>query len=317
MCSSPTRSRPDRSWLERVKGFIPGAGRKSRGDGLVAAAFLLPSVAVFSVFVFTPLGFSFYLSLTGWNLISPEKPFVGLKNFSDLAADQLFWKVMWNTVVFSAAVVVLAMVIGLFLASLLNNTKLKGRTVLRTGLFLPYVTTPAAMALVWLWIFDAKYGLLNLGLGLVGIRGIEWIGSVQWAMPALIIMSIWRFAGYDMLIFLAGLQRIERELVEAATVEGARAPTIFFRITLPLLSPTTLFIAVTSLITMFQNFETVYIMTQGGPVNSTNMVVLYLYQNAFQFFEAGYASAIAVILFLLMVLLTALQLGLSKKWVTY
>jgi ABC-type sugar transport system permease subunit/glycerophosphoryl diester phosphodiesterase len=310
MCSSPTRSRPDRSSDNRLSGR--GFGQKLKGDGFVAAAFLLPSLAVFSVFVFAPLGFSFYLSLTGWNLISPEKPFVGLKNFSDLAADQLFWKVMWNTVVFSLAVVVLAMVIGLFLASLLNNTKLKGRTVLRTGLFLPYVTTPAAMALVWLWIFDAKYGLLNLALGFVGINGIEWIGSVQWALPALVIMTIWRFVGYDMLIFLAGLQRIERELIEAATVEGAKAPAIFFRITLPLLSPTTLFIAVTSLITMFQNFETVYIMTQGGPVNSTNMIVLYLYQNAFQFFEAGYASAIAVILFILMLLLTALQLGLSR-----
>jgi ABC-type sugar transport system permease subunit len=295
----------------------PGRASRPKGDGMVAALFLLPSLAVFAVFVFAPLGFSFYLSMTGWNLISPEQPFVGLKNFTDLAVDRLFWKVMWNTALFSAAVVACSMVIGLFLASLLNNRKLRGRTILRTGLFMPYVTTPAAMALVWLWIFDAKYALLNLALDAVGIRGIEWIGSVQWALPALIIMSIWRFVGYDMLIFLAGLQRIDRELIEAATVEGARAPAIFFRITLPLLSPTTLFIAVTSLITMFQNFETVYIMTQGGPVDSTNMIVLYLYQNAFQFFEAGYASAIAVVLFALMVALTAVQLGLSKRWVNY
>jgi ABC-type sugar transport system permease subunit len=173
------------------------------------------------------------------------------------------------------------------------------------------------MALVWLWIFDAKYGLLNTLLRYVGFPGPEWIGSVHWALPAIVIMTIWRFIGYDMLIFLSGLQRIERELIEAATVEGARGFTVFYRIILPLLSPTTLFIAVTTLITMFQNFETVYIMTQGGPVNSTNMLVLYLYQNAFQFFEAGYASTIAVVLFLLMLGLTALQLGLSKRWVHY
>jgi ABC-type sugar transport system permease subunit len=292
------------------------SGKRSSGDLPVALLFLAPSTLVFAVFVFLPLFFTFILSLTDWNLISPEKPFVGLANFAKLVHDRLFWKVLWNTTVFSLFSVTGAMIVGLLLATLLNK-KLPGRTVYRTGIFLPYVTTPAAMALVWLWIFDAKYGLLNMLLGFVGVRGPEWIGSVHWALPAIVIMTIWRFVGYDMLIFLSGLQRIERELIEAATVEGARSFTIFRSIVLPLLSPTTLFIAVTTLITMFQNFETVYIMTQGGPVNSTNMLVLYLYQNAFQFFEAGYASTIAVILFLLMLGLTTLQLGLSRRWVHY
>ena len=287
-----------------------------KSDGAVAAFFLLPSIAIFSIFVFFPLGFSVFLSLTEWNLISPEKPFVGLGNFAKLGKDPLFWKVLWNTAIFSAAVVVVAMSIGLYLAVLVNR-KMPGRTVYRTGIFLPYVTTPAAMALVWLWIFDAKYGLVNTLLKAVGFKGPEWIGSVEWALPAIIIMTIWRFVGYDMLIFLGGLQRIEGELIEAATIEGAGSFTIFRRIIFPLLSPTTLFIAVTSLITMFQNFETVYIMTQGGPVNSTNMLVLYLYQNAFQYFEIGYASAIALVLFVFMLILTALQMGLSKRWVHY
>ncbi len=287
-----------------------------KSDAVVAAMFLFPSLAVFTVFVFTPLGFSVFLSLTQWNLISPVRPFVGLSNFAGLVRDPLFWKVLRNTVVFSAAVVSGAMSAGLFLAVLLNR-KIAAKTIYRTGLFLPYVTTPAAMALVWLWIFDARYGLLNTLLAHIGIRGIEWIGSVHWALPALILMTIWRFIGYDMLIFLAGLQGVDRELVAAAKVEGASGSYAFFHIIFPLLSPTTLFVAVTSLITMLQNFETVYIMTRGGPVNSTNMLVLYLYQNAFQFFEAGYASAIATVLFLILVGLTAVQMGLSKRWVHY
>lgn len=278
--------------------------------------FLAPSILVFSIFIFLPLGLTFLLSMTKWNLIAAERPFVGPENFIKLFHDPLFWKVFRNTAVFSIAVVVGAMSIGLVLAVLLNK-KILGRTFYRTGIFLPYVTTPAAMALVWLWIFDAKYGLLNTLLSYAGLRGPEWIGSTRWALPAIIIMTIWRFVGYDMLIFIAGLQRIDRELIEAATVEGASGRTIFTRIVFPLLSPTTLFIAVTSLITMLQNFETVYIMTQGGPVNSTNMMVLYLYQNAFQFFEAGYASAVAVVLFFMMLALTAAQMGLSKKWVNY
>jgi ABC-type sugar transport system permease subunit len=285
-------------------------------DSKVALLFLAPSLLVFSIFVFFPLLFSFFLSLTEWNLVSSEKPFVGFQNFLRLFKDPLFWKVVSNTAVFSIAVVAGSMGFGLVLAVLLN-LKIQYRTVYRTGMFLPYVTTPAAMALVWLWIFDTKYGLINFFLSFLGVSGPEWIGSVHWAMPALIIMTIWRFTGYDMLIFIGGLQRIEHELLEAAEMEGAGRLTIFFKIILPLLSPTTLFIAVTSLITMLQNFETVYIMTQGGPVNSTNMLVLYLYQNAFQFFEAGYASAIAVVLFILMLALTSGQMELSKKWVHY
>jgi ABC-type sugar transport system permease subunit len=285
-------------------------------DSKVALLFLAPSLLVFSIFVFFPLLFSFFLSLTEWNLVSSEKPFVGFQNFLRLFKDPLFWKVVSNTAVFSIAVVAGSMGFGLVLAVLLN-LKIQYRTVYRTGMFLPYVTTPAAMALVWLWIFDTKYGLINFFLSFLGVSGLEWIGSVHWAMPALIIMTIWRFTGYDMLIFIGGLQRIEHELLEAAEMEGAGRFTTFFKIILPLLSPTTLFIAVTSLITMLQNFETVYIMTQGGPVNSTNMLVLYLYQNAFQFFEAGYASAIAVVLFILMLALTSGQMELSKKWVHY
>ncbi len=283
----------------------------------VALTFLAPSIIIFSVFVFFPLAFSLYLSFHDWDMISPDSVFVGLKNFEQLLfKDSLFIKVLLNTTIFSVAVVVIAMGLGLALAIVLNR-KIAGRNIYRAAIFMPYVTSAAAMALVWLWIFDPKYGLLNDVFRLAGITGPEWLASVDWALPALIIMTIWRFVGYDMLIFIGGLQSLSTEVIEAARVDGADGWSLFWKITFPLLSPTTFFIAVTSFITMFQNFETVYVMTRGGPVDSTNMIVFYLYQNAFQFFEAGYASAIAVILFIIVVGLTAVQFGLSGKWVHY
>lgn len=291
--------------------------RRRFRDLPVALAYLSPSLLVFSVFVFFPLAFTAYLSLTKWNMISPDRAFVGLDNFARiLFKDPLFWKVLRNTGVFSVTVVVAALVLGLGLAIVVNQP-LRGRTVYRAGIFSPYVTSTAAMALVWLWIFDPQYGLLNSVLKLAGIEGPAWIASTSWALPALIIMTIWRFVGYDMLIFLGGIQSLSTDLLEAARIDGANEWQLFRHITLPLLSPTTYFIAVTSFITMFQNFETVYVMTAGGPVNSTNMMVYYLYQHAFQFFEAGYASALAVVLFLIVVALTGIQVRVSGEWVHY
>lgn len=291
--------------------------RKKYKDLPVALTYLAPSLIIFGVFVFFPLVFSMYLSLNKWDLISPKSIFVGLDNFERLFFhDPLFLKVLWNTTIFSVVVVLAAMALGLALAIILNKN-MRGRSVYRAGIFMPYVTSAAAMAMVWLWIFDPKYGLLNDVLRIIGIPGPEWLASVDWALPAIIIMTIWRFIGYDMLLFIGGLQGLSAEVLEAARVDGASGLTLFWRITFPLISPTTFFVAVTSFITMFQNFETVYVMTRGGPVDSTNMMVFYLYQNAFQFFEAGYASAIAVILFIIVVSLTALQVRLSREWVHY
>lgn len=308
--------------MKRFRTAINQAGtyltaRRTRRDLPVALAYLAPSLLVFSVFVFFPLVFSFYLSFQKWDLISPGPVFTGFNNFNRLISrDPLFFKVLWNTTIFSVVVVVVSMVFGLALAILLNR-KLAGRTIYRASIFLPYVTSPAAMALVWLWIFDPQYGLINAILRSLGIAGPKWLASVEWALPALIIMTIWRFTGYDMLIFIGGLQGLSTDIVEAAIVDGASGWRLFWKITFPLISPTTFFIAVTSFITMFQNFETVYVMTSGGPVDSTNMIVFYLYQNAFEFFEAGYASAIAVVLFIIVVVLTAIQLRIQGKWVHY
>lgn len=290
--------------------------KKRKTDGIAAGVFLLPSLLVFGTFVFFPLVYTIWLSATDWNLISPDKNFLAFGNYLRLLGDPLFWKVLANTAIFSVSTVVLAVSLGLFIAVSINR-KIAARTLYRTLVFLPYVTATSAMALVWLWIFDPQYGFLNMVLKAIGMRGPEWLGSTSWAMPAIVIMTVWRFTGYIMLLYLGGLQSINGELLEAASVEGAGRATIFWKITFPLLSPTTLFVVITTLITMLQNFETVYIMTQGGPVNSTNMMVLYIYQNAFQYFEAGYASAVSVLLFLMMIGLTVIQLRSSKKWVTY
>ncbi len=300
--------------------FASSPARRDRApvrDLPTALAYLSPSLLIFGVFVFFPLAFTAYLSFTKWNLVSPSGTFVGINNYVRLLTkDPLFWKVLRNTAVFSVTVVVVAMVLGLALALLLNRP-LRGRSLYRAGIFSPYVTSAAAMALVWLWIFDPQYGLINSALKAVGLQGPEWLASTTWALPALIIMTIWRFVGYDMLIFLGGLQNIPQEMIEAARIDGARESQVFRHITLPLLSPTTFFIAVTSFITMFQAFETVYVMTHGGPVESTNMLVFYLYQNAFQFFEAGYASALAMVFFLIIIVMTVVQVKFSGEWVHY
>ncbi len=281
-----------------------------------AMLYISPSLLVFAVFIFFPLLFSGVLSFTKWDLISSERPFAGLANYVRLSEDPVFLKALANTAIFSVVVVAAAGVIGLLLALVLDKP-LPGRTVFRAGIFSPYLTSTAAMALVWLWIFDPQYGLINSVLAGIGLVGPGWIASVNWALPALMIMTVWRFMGYDMLLFLGGLQSVPRELKEAALIDGASATRIFFRITLPLISPVTLFVVVTTFITMFQNFETVAVMTQGGPVNSTNMLVFNLYQNAFQFFEAGYASAIAVVLFVIVAAATGIQMWASKRWVHY
>jgi ABC-type sugar transport system permease subunit len=287
-----------------------------RGDLTTAALFLAPSLVAFAAFIYFPLAYNVYISLTSWNLISPIKKFVGLQNYQRLIQDERFWLVLKNTAYYSLGTVFISLLIALGLALLLNR-KLRGRSFYRAAIFSPYVTTPAVIALLWLWIFDPQFGLLNSLLKAIGIRGPEWLASTQWALPAIMIMMIWRTIGYDTVIFLAGLQSIPDEYYEAATIDGASNWHLFRYITLPLLSPTTFFIIVTATISSFQVFDAVAVMTGGGPLDSTNVLVYFLYEHAFRFFEAGRASAIAVVLFTIVAGLTALQLVLSRRWVHY
>jgi ABC-type sugar transport system permease subunit len=278
--------------------------------------FLTPSLLIFGVFTYYALAFNVYLSFTSWNFVAPTKHFVGLQNYRDMVADHRFWTAARNTVYYAGSTVVLSLAAGLIFAVLLNQ-KVPARNFFRTLIFSPYITTVAAVSLLWIWIFDPNYGLLNYLLSLIGIDGPHWLVSTRWAMPAIIIMSVWRSLGYNAVIFLAGLTAIPRELVEAAEIDGAGRFQVFRHITLPLLSPTTFFLTVTSLIGALQVFDSVAVMTGGGPVTATKVINYYIYEHAFSMFRASYAAAVAMVLFFVVLLLTFLQLRMSRRWVHY
>ena len=210
-----------------------------------------------------------------------------------------------------------AVPIGVFIAfwlALLLNRKMRGVVFFRTVFFLPYVTLTVAIAIVWAWIYHPELGLVNYLLGFVGIDGPRWLQSTTWAMPAIIIMSNWKGIGYAMLIFLAGLQAIPQDLQEAATIDGASAFQRLRHITVPLLAPTTFFILVTSFIAAMQAFDQFYVMTQGGPAYATTTLVMYIFQNGFEWFQMGYAATVAVVLFASIFAITALQWRFARSW---
>lgn len=284
-------------------------------DYFWAVVFLLPNFAGFLVFILWPVIASLGLSFTSWDLLTPIN-FIGLGNYHSLISDQVFWKVFWNTIYFTVGTVPLGIIISLFLAMALNQ-KIKGVKIFRAAYFLPVISSTVAVAVVWQWLYNPQFGLLNYLLSLFGINGPNWLTSKTWAMPAVIITSIWKNLGFNMLLFLAGLQGIPETFYEAAKIDGAGWWASFKNITLPLLSPTTFFVVVMSIISSFQVFDQIYIMTEGGPARSTSVLVHYLYQNAFQYFKMGYASAIAYILFFLVFIITMIQLKRSKDWVIY
>jgi multiple sugar transport system permease protein len=199
----------------------------------------------------------------------------------------------------------------------LLNQKIPARSIFRTIIFSPYVTTTAAISLLWVWIFQPDVGLFNFGLNLIGIDGPNWLSDTKWAMPALIIMNVWHNIGYVMVIFLAGLQGIDRTLYEAAAIDGAGGRQKFLNITFPLLSPTTFFIMVTTLLNNFNTFDQVAVMTKGGPAGATTVMNYFIYQEAFVNFRAGYASAASTILFLILLIITVFQTQASRRWVHY
>lgn len=285
-------------------------------DLITAVVFLLPSVLVFGVFTHFGLLYNFYISLMNWRFGGAANRWVGLENYSKFFSSDAFAIVFRNTVYYSVVSVIAALVLGLVLALLLNRP-LRGRAFARTILFAPYVTTLSAAAMLWLWLYEPRFGLVNIVLGWCGITGPDWMRSAQWAMPGLILMSVWRAAGYNMVICLAGLQSIPEEIVEAAIIDGASSWQVFWRITLPLLSPTTFFLIITGIIASFKVFTAVAVMTQGGPLDSTQVFTYYIYQQGFMYFRAGSAAAVSTVFFVLLLLLTLVQLRLQRHWVHY
>lgn len=286
-------------------------------EPLTAYAFLLPSLIGLAVFTIYPLLNSFYLSFQRWDMLSDLR-FIGLLNYQRLIDDSDFFKILSNTSVYTISVVLITLVLALFLAILLNQ-KLRFRAAFRTTFFLPVVTSLTALSALWLWIYDPEFGLANWLMRSAGFPPSRWMNSPQTALAGIIIMMIWQTLGYDIIIFLAGLQNIRRDLYEAASLDGAGTWALFQHVTLPLLSPTLVFLIITSTIQAFRVFDPVYVMTAGlgGPANSTATLVFYLYRQAFYNLDAGYASAIAFVVVAVAMAFTALQLYLSRRWVTY
>ena len=279
-------------------------------EALAAYVFLAPAALIFAAFIIFPVLFSFYLSLTRWNLLEPRKAFVGLENYLTLLRDPVFSRALLNTLYFAAGSIPLSMVLALAVALLLNQ-KVRGMAAYRVAYFSPMVTSTVAIAVVWMWIFDPYNGVANYALSLVGVPPLRWLFDPGWAMPALIIMRVWQTLGYNVVVYLAGLQNVPETYYEAARIDGASPWSLFRSITLPLLSPSTFFILVMSIISSFQVFAQIHVMTQGGPLQSTTVIVYYIYQHAFEGYRMGYSSAMAFVLFAVIFSLTLVQM----KWV--
>jgi len=280
--------------------------------------FILPSVMVLTLFLFIPILASFLISLTDWNIYSladrGRLNFVGFKNYMDVVHDQVFWKSLWNTLFFTAVGVPFTIMISLLCAVVLNEKFVRWKTFFRTAFFLPVISTIVAVAVVWRWIYNPEYGLLNWFMKSVGLPEFNWLSDPSTALASLILMAAWKNFGYNMVIFLAGLQSIPEALYESARIDGANVWQLFLHVTLPGLRTTTVFVAVMSTIGYLQFFAEPYVMTnKGGPLNSTMSIVLYMYNQGFKFFQLGYASALAYILFGIIFAFTFLQIRLRKS----
>lgn len=287
----------------------PAKGRRLLGPeakfALQAYAFLLPSFVGLLIFLILPIIAVAVLSFFNWGLIA-QPTFIGLGNYSKLFGSSSFWHSLLVTFYYILLNIPMQTVFALLLALLLNQ-KLPGRGIFRTLFVVPWMATAVAMGIVWQWIFDPQYGSLNSFLSLFHITGPAWLSSPGWALPAIAAVNIWQYTGYNMLFFLAGLQGIPPDFYEAASLDGASPVRKFFTITLPLLTPTLFFVLVTDVIGSAQVFDTVYVMTQGGPGNATSVLNFTIFQQAFVFFHAGYASALSMVLFAILLIITLLQ----------
>ena len=276
---------------------------------ITALLFILPAVIGIFIFVIIPVVFSFSLSFTDWDLLNEIK-FVGLNNYKSILTDNLFWKMLCNTFVYAISVSILGVIIPLVLACILNN-KIRGSELYKTAYFIPFITPMIVIALVWQWIFDPNIGCINSLLNL----HINWLYDKAYAMPVLIVVSVWKLIGYNMIILLSGLASINQEVLEASKIDGATELDTFRHVTVPMLASTIFFVVVITSISSFQVFDLIYMMTQGGPENSTMVLVYAIYKYAFEYFDVGRASAIAYVLFAIIFVLVLFQWKLRKRMV--
>jgi len=278
--------------------------------------FLGPALFIMTVFIIIPIALSLLISVTDFNVYAifdwRNAKFIGFQNFIDLFSDEIFWKALFNTFYALVVALPLTIIFSLLFALLLNRGATYLKSFFRLSLYLPSITNTVAIAVVWAWLLNPRYGLLNWFLGLFGIAGQNWLSDPKWAMPSIIALVVWKAIGPNMLLFLAGLQNIPDFLYEAAELDGANRWKQFLHITVPSLRPQLLFVSVMLVIGYLQLFEEPYMLTKGGPLNSTMSIVLYLYRQGFYQFNFGYASAVAVVLFGIILALTAIQMRLRK-----
>jgi len=279
--------------------------------------YILISPWIFGFLVFTlgPMLASAWLSLTEWDVLTPVK-WAGLRNYITMFTNDIyFWNSLRVTLIYAVGSVGLNIIVA-FLVAVLLNQNVRGQQYYRTVFYIPFVVSGVAVAWMWRIMYNPEFGVFNLVLSYFGIQGPRWLGSSDWALTSIIIMSAWGFGG-SMIIFLAGLQGVPQHLHEAAQIDGANVFQRFRFVTLPMMTPAVFFVLTTGLIGAFQAFTQIYVMTAGGPGNATMVFALYLYNNAFKFYKMGYASALAWVLFAIVLLVTLLQFKLAGRWVYY
>jgi multiple sugar transport system permease protein len=291
-------------------------GRATSQD-LAGWAFVSPALGLICVFFFVPVVGGLFLSLTDFDIYAIGRPdtarFVGLANYHRVFTDPIFWKVLGNTFYFVLLGGPLSVLASLGAATLISGKRVRYPGLFRSVFFAPVVTTLVAVAIAWRYLYHPTYGLLNFALGHLGVHPIDWLGDPRWAMPAIILLAVWKNFGYNMLIFIAGLNAIPEELYEAATLEGAGAWQRFRNVTLPGLAPTFLFVGILTMLGNFQLFSEPYVMTDGGPLKATTTVVLMMYEEGFRWWRMGFAAAIAFVLFAIMLAGTMIQMRLQRE----
>ena len=289
---------------------------RNKKENLAGLLFIMPALIPMAVFWIGPVLYSVGMSFTDWDMISDHFNFVGFYNYISLIGQHDFTEVLWNTLAFALGTVVPSIVLGLLAALALNLTK-RSSGFYRAVIFAPYITPMVAVSIVWSWIFEPRVGILNYLLGFLGIHGIEWTQSMDTAMLSVIIVTVWKQIGWTMLFYLGALQKVSANLLEAAAIDGADSVRRFFSITLPMISPTTFFHLIITTINSLQAYDQIQVLTQGGPAGSTRTLLYYFYQEAFESFNTGKASSVAVILVILTALPSLIEKRASKNSVYY
>lgn len=298
-------------------GGIPWLRKESQREALAGYLFILPTFLGYTVFIIGPILAAIGISLTSYDILSPAK-YVGFDNYTALWSDPRLWKVYRNTIYFTVVAVSLNVGIGLALAILINRHMPNFlKYIFRTAYFFPVLVALSYCSIIWQYLYQKDTGILNYYLSYLGVEPIPWLSSAQYVMPSIILMDVWKNTGFAMLVFLAGLQNIPQDYFESAQLDGANRWQLLRYITLPLISPTLFFNLIIYMIGALQVFDSIVVLTQGGPGDNSRSIVMYIYENAFQLFQMGYASAVAITLFIIIMLLTLVQFRVGQAWVHY